>query len=126
MRVGRSLRGPAASAIVWAILVVAPMGCQKSLAAIDDAYSTDEDVTLSVPVPGVLGNDRDPEGDALTALLKSDPSSAASFTLNTDGSFDYTPAANFSGTDSFTYKADDGNVESSETLVTITVNSTPL
>lgn len=124
MRVGRSSRGPARSAIVWAVLVVAPMGCGDN--SPDDTYSTDEDTTLSVAAPGVLGNDSDPDGDALTAVLVSGPSSAASFTLNADGSFEYTPAANFSDEkDSFTYKTDDGSLESSETLVTITVYSTP-
>jgi VCBS repeat-containing protein len=91
----------------------------------DSDYSSDENTSLSVPAAGVLGNDSDPDGDALTAVLKSGPSSAASFTLNADGSFVYTPATNFSDDkDSFTYKADDGSLESSETLVTITVTST--
>ncbi len=31
-------------------------------------------------------------------------------TLNADGSFSYTPDANFNGTDSFTYKANDGRL----------------
>ena len=33
-------------------------------------------------------------------------------TLNADGSFTYTPAANYNGTDSFTYKANDGTADS--------------
>ena len=42
-------------------------------------------------------------------------------TLNADGSFTYTPALNFNGTDSFTYKANDGTVDSNTATVTITV-----
>ncbi|MCA1684256.1 MAG: cadherin-like domain-containing protein, partial [Actinobacteria bacterium] len=38
-----------------------------------DAYSTDEDTTLTVPAPGVLANDTDAEGDAITAASASDP-----------------------------------------------------
>jgi VCBS repeat-containing protein len=40
-----------------------------------------------------------------------------------DGSFVYTPTANFHGTDSFTYRASDGQVYSLETIVNLTVNS---
>src|SRR5262245_6900701 len=52
-----------------------------------DSYATDEDTPLDVAAPGVLGNDSDFENDILTAVLVSGPSSAASFTLNADGSF---------------------------------------
>ena len=71
---------------------------------------------------GVLGNDSDPNGDALTAVLVGGPSNAASFTLNANGSFTYTPTANFSGTDTFTYRANDGTSNSNVATVTITVN----
>ena len=43
-------------------------------------------------------------------------------TLNADGSFTYTPAANFNGTDSFTYRANDGSADCNVATVTITVN----
>ena len=43
-------------------------------------------------------------------------------TLHADGSYDYTPAANFNGTDSFTYKANDGDADSNVATVTITVD----
>jgi hypothetical protein len=39
------------------------------------------------------------------------------------GSFSYTPAANFSGSDSFTYKANDGQSDSNVATVSITVVS---
>ena len=71
---------------------------------------------------GVLGNDSDPNGDPLTAVLVSGPANAASFTLNADGTFTYTPTANFSGTDTFTYRANDGTNNSNLGTVTITVN----
>jgi Ca2+-binding RTX toxin-like protein len=88
----------------------------------DDAYSTDEDTPRSVAAPGVLGNDTDVQSDPLTASLVTGPSNATSFALNSDGSFDYTPTANFNGTDSFTYRANDGSVNSNTATVTITVN----
>ena len=42
-----------------------------------------------------------------------------------DGSFTYTPAKGFAGTDSFTYKASDGSAASPPATVTITVTNTP-
>ena len=44
-------------------------------------------------------------------------------TLNADGSFTYTPNANFNGTDSFTYTASDGTADSNVATVTITVDA---
>ena len=90
--------------------------------AADDAYSTAEDTALTVAAPGVLGNDTDPDGDPLTAVLVSGPSHGT-LTLNADGSFTYTPAANFNGTDSFTYRASDGTADSNLATVTITVTA---
>jgi len=91
--------------------------------SVDDSYSVDEDGTLNVSAAGVLTNDTDPEEDSLTATLVSDVSNG-SLTLNSNGSFSYTPSANFNGSDSFTYRANDPMVVSSAAAtVTITVNS---
>jgi hypothetical protein len=88
--------------------------------ATDDNYSTDEDVTLNVATPGVLANDTDADGDTLTATLVSSTLHGA-LTLEADGSFTYVPAPAFFGTDSFTYRASDGTVESNTATVTITI-----
>ena len=72
--------------------------------------------------PGVLANDADPDGDALTAVLATGPANG-SVTLNADGSFAYIPMGGFSGTDSFTYRANDGALDSNVATVTITVNA---
>jgi Ca2+-binding RTX toxin-like protein len=91
--------------------------------ATNDSYSTDEDTALTVTAAsGVSANDTDNENDDLTATLLTSPSHAASFALNPDGSFNYTPNANFHGTDSFTYKVSDGTVDSNIATVTLTVN----
>jgi len=86
----------------------------------DDAYTTDEDTTLVVAALGVLTNDID--DDSLTAILDTGPSNGT-LTLNADGSFTYTPALNFNGTDSFIYYANDGSLDSNFATVTITVNT---
>ncbi len=88
-----------------------------------DAYSTTQDTPLTVAAPGVLSNDSDPDaGNTITAVLVSGPTNAASFTLNADGSFSYTPTAGFTGTDTFTYKARDNfNADSNTVTVTLSV-----
>ena len=91
---------------------------------VPDAYGASEETTLVVAAPGVLDNDTDLEGSALTAILGASPTHG-SLTLNADGSFSYTPAANFSGVDTFTYRARDAqNGSSALTTVTITVANT--
>jgi hypothetical protein len=86
-----------------------------------DAYSTNEDSVLTESAPGVLGNDLDKDSSELTAGLVTGPASGT-LTLNEDGSFTYTPFANFNGTDSFTYRAGDGEANSEPATATITVN----
>ena len=51
---------------------------------------------LLVVAAGVLANDTDADGDSLTAVLVGGPSHGT-LSLGTDGSFTYTPAANFLG-----------------------------
>lgn len=86
----------------------------------NDSYTTAEDTDLVVSAPGVLSNDTDPEDLPLTAILVSDPSHGA-VTLNSDGSFTYIPAANFNGSDSFTYKANDEYNDSNVATVNLTI-----
>jgi len=90
--------------------------------ATNESYSTDEDTPLTVAAPGVLANDTDIDGDALSAALVAGPA-RGSVTLNANGSFTYTPAANFNGPDSFTYKANDGGANSSVATVSLTVKA---
>src|SRR5439155_16353 len=92
--------------------------------AVNDSYATAEDTTLTVITPGVLANDSDVEGDPLSAVLVSSPTHGT-LTLNSDGSFTYTPALNYNGPDSFTYKANDGQVDS-PTNATVSITVTPV
>jgi VCBS repeat-containing protein len=73
---------------------------------------------------GVLANDTDVEGDLLLgAALVSGPSHG-SLSFKGDGTFTYTPSANFNGTDSFTYRTNDGRADSN--VATVTLNVTPV
>jgi uncharacterized repeat protein (TIGR01451 family) len=72
---------------------------------IDDAYTTREDTPLSVPAPGVLGNDYVVGGSAsLTATLVTLPAHGT-LTFGADGAFVYTPTLDFGGLVTFTYAA---------------------
>jgi hypothetical protein len=95
-------------------------------AATNNSYSVNAGGTLTVAAPGVLANDSDPDGDALTALLVS-TTSGGSLTLNANGSFSYTPNAGTTA-DAFTYRASDGALASAAATVSITVlaNAAPV
>jgi len=88
--------------------------------AVADAFSLRANGTLTVLAPGVLRNDTDPNGEAITAVLQSGPAHG-SLTLSANGSFSYTPAAGYSGSDTFSYVASDGVLSSGVTSVSLTV-----
>jgi VCBS repeat-containing protein len=112
--------GIATSAAATVTINVAPVPDAPIAAA--DSYATSEDSTLMVELPGVLANDFDADGEPLTAVLISEPTSGT-LTFNADGAFAYVPSANFNGADGFTYHANDGTLSSAETSVTIQVTA---
>jgi hypothetical protein len=75
---------------------------------------------------GVLANDSDAEGTPLQAILVKGPTNAAAFQLNSNGTFTYTPKNSLVKSDSFTYRASDGDLSSDETTVTIIFNVPPV
>ena len=86
--------------------------------AVNDSAMTNEDTAVS---GNVLGNDTDADaGTTLTAALGASPANGT-VALAADGSFTYTPNADFNGTDSFTYTASDGTASSNVATVAITV-----
>jgi hypothetical protein len=84
----------------------------------DDTATTSQDVPLIIDV---LANDTDADGNLLAPVLATPPAHGTA-ALAPDNSFTYTPQGGFYGTDSFTYRARDGSVESSAATVSITVN----
>lgn len=95
-------------------------GANDAPLAANDAYGATSNGRLSVIAPGVLRNDRDPDGDRMTALLVTHPSNGT-VALQSSGAFVYTPARDFSGTDTFTYYAADASSKSAPATVTISV-----
>ena len=114
---------------------VAIFGSQLSADDIHDLYVASsqyytlaEDSAIAVLASeGVLSNDSDGDGDSLTASVLTGPSNASSFTLNADGSFTYTPMANFNGVDTFTYQVSDGNggTDTGTASITVTAQNDP-
>ena len=89
--------------------------------AVIDGYSVGATQTLTVAAAdGVLKNDTDVETSSLQAQLIQGPAHGI-LSLNPNGSFTYTPAASYAGSDTFTYRASDGVATSSPAIVTITV-----
>ena len=107
--------GPCNAAVLHIVYDTPPV-------AVNDTYSTNEDVPLNVSAPGVLANDTDADLDPRTAVKVTDPSHGT-VSLNANGSFLYTPSANYFGPDSFTYMANDGTLNSNTATVNITVVS---
>lgn len=94
--------------------------------AVDDEYGTDFGTELVVDaVLGVLANDEQNGGTALSAVLDSPPAFGTLNYFNADGSFSFTPAPGFSGEVTFTYYAENSTTPSNIATVTITVGESP-
>ncbi|HTM35062.1 MAG TPA: Ig-like domain-containing protein [Vicinamibacterales bacterium] len=85
-----------------------------------DSYVTMVDAPLSVPAPGVLGNDNANGGGALNAQLIA-PATHGTVTLGANGSVSYTPNPGYVGPDSFMYRAVSSAGPGNTVTVTITV-----
>ena len=112
-----------------ATFVVHVTAVNDAPAAANDAYTTAEDTALTVDaLNGVLANDTDIDSPVITASIVTSPAHGT-LTLGGDGSFGYTPDGDYNGTDSFTYVANDGFLNSNLATVTITdvaVNDVPV
>ena len=96
--------------------------------AVDDTASTAEDTVLTSTVD-LDANDTDLDGDSLTVVPGTFPTTqGGTIVIASDGSYTYTPPANFNGTDTVTYTVTDGNLTDEGTLtITVTpVNDPPV
>ena len=110
--------GTVTDTFTYTVLNIAPT-------PIDDEFSTSEDTAVD---GNVATNDSDLDGDAITFSAVTEPSNGA-LIWNTDGTFTYTPDAEFSGTDSFTYQTTDadGATETAEVTINVAaVNDAPI
>ncbi len=89
----------------------------------NDAYATQQDTTLTIgAATGLLANDSDPDLDPIQAVLVATPTNGT-LTLSPNGAFTYQPAPGFSGLDSFTYRAGDGQLTSNIATVGLIVRT---
>jgi len=84
----------------------------------NDSVTTQKNTAVTI---NVLANDTDVDGDALSVTNLTQPTNGTT-TLNADNTVTYIPNLDFTGTDTFTYTANDGTVDSNVATVSITVN----
>jgi uncharacterized repeat protein (TIGR01451 family) len=102
-----------------------PGSLKVSPLAFADSYSATKDTALSISAPGVLANDTGTPAPTAQPIAAGATAEGGSVTLNSDGSFTYTPPTGFTGTDTFTYTATNGLSPDDTALVTINVDEGP-
>jgi VCBS repeat-containing protein len=113
------ITSPVATVTVTITNIPAP---NRAPIAVTDQFGTEKNTPLNVSAPGVLANDSDPDTNSITAVIAAFPAHGQ-LNLSSSGGFTYTPATDFVGTDSFTYRAFDGITTSAIATVTIKVTN---
>ncbi|WP_232703277.1 Ig-like domain-containing protein [Halobacterium wangiae] len=94
--------------------------------AVADTYTVTEGEWLNVSAPGVLVNDRDPDGDGVDTKYHGNPSHGTLNRFSVTGGFEYRPDPGFTGTDSFAYWVEDEHgATAAGGVVTVTVLPDP-
>ena len=111
-------KGGSATATV-SITITPSAAANRPPQALNDAFTVDQD--SSANSLNVLANDSDPDSDPLTITTVGTPGRGAATIVG--NRINYTPAAGFVGTDTFTYSISDGRGGSATATVTITVRA---
>lgn len=90
--------------------------CNDQPVALDQSVTTDINTSVSITLVAT-----DPDGNSLTFSIVSPPSHGVVF--GTGPNLVYTPAANYEGSDIFTFKASDGKLDSNVAIVSIIVEA---
>ncbi|MBO1532109.1 tandem-95 repeat protein, partial [Psychrobacter sp. F1192] len=101
-----------------------------TVAAVNDAPVSEDSViaaTEDTVAEGQLATATDVDGDTLTYALATEATNGT-IVVNADGSYSYTPNANFHGEDSFTYTVTDGTetITKTATITVASVNDLPV
>lgn len=91
--------------------------------AADDNAKTDEDASVIIDV---LSNDTDLEGDTISIDAITPGGKTQSVVDNGDGTVTYTPKANATGNDTFTYTITDGQSENDKATASVHVEIKPI
>ncbi len=94
----------------------------ESPVAQDDGYEVAGPASFTAVAPGVLANDTDPQGDALTAVPVTTVEHGT-LDLRPDGGFTYTPTPGYDGADGFTYRPSDGVHDGNVATVRLTIHA---
>ncbi|UUZ66768.1 cadherin-like domain-containing protein [Polaromonas sp. P2-4] len=108
-----------------ASLLVTPVNDAPSTAPVALPAAAEDSAAITITPAQLLANAADVDGDALT--ITSLAASSGSLTANADGTWSFTPAADFNGTVSFSYSVSDGTatVAGSASLLVTPVNDAP-
>ncbi|WP_052003450.1 polysaccharide lyase family 7 protein [Microvirga sp. BSC39] len=99
-----------------------PVSKDNAVTATDDRYAAVEDTVLTVSASqGVLINDTAADGGKVAVAGTFATAQGGSVKINADGSFAYTPKADFFGSDSFSYTAKDADGDTDTGTVTLAV-----
>ncbi len=93
--------------------------------AIDDVFSTNENIAVSGNIFADNGNGQDILGVTLTTVTGNTNPANGTLVFNADGTFTYTPNLNFDGVDTFTYTITDSFNQTDTATVTITIIPDP-
>ncbi len=110
------------AAEIQAIFNAGSDGKCKHPIAVDDAAATNEDTPVGI---NVLANDISPTGAALSVFSFTNAQHGG-LVLNPDGTFSYTPDANYNGPDSFTYKLTSDGDAATVSIAIAAVNDDPV
>lgn len=116
----RDPQNAVSAAATVTVTVAAPVN--QPPVAVNDATSTNSNAAVGLDP---RANDSDPEGGALTIVSVTAPSSGAAVVTGGGTAVSYTPAANFTGTATFTYAVRDPQNATATATVTVTVNNQP-
>lgn len=104
-------------------LTINPINDIPLVSSTTKSYTFDEDAIFSksaLDADNLLEDASDVDGDSLTVVLTSDNTANGDLTFNADGSFNFSPVANFFGANDFSYTVTDG--EDFSEIVTVTLN----
>jgi ELWxxDGT repeat protein len=97
-------------------------GVEDAPIAIGERLTINEDTSLIIRAADLMSNDTDADGDALIFTGITQPTNGQ-LVDNRDGTYIYTPKANYFGNDSLTYTVSDGKGNTATGTVNLTVNS---
>ncbi|TWT55219.1 Cadherin domain protein [Rubripirellula amarantea] len=108
--------------VSYQTFVIDVVNINEAPVALEDSYTLNAGTSLNMGMPGVINNDYDIDGDTLSALIETYPSHGT-LTVTSDGRLVYTPYPGYFGTDSFVYRATDGNLQSNPATVLLTIEA---